>query len=207
MKLTLANQITALRILLIIPFILCMLRASQNSHGTAIRYVAFFIFMVMCLSDAIDGYFARVKKQVTRLGSFLDPLADKLLITSACILLASPATAVAGFAMPMAVVVLIIGKDVLITLGVITVYMMTGSVRIEPVAAGKCTTVLQLSMVAAILVAPEMARLLGIWPHIVVFLCWTAASAAILTMFVYIRRGIQYIERFEENHKNTTSNG
>jgi hypothetical protein len=55
-------------------------------------------------------------------------------------------------------------------------------------------------MVAAILVAPEMTNILGFWPHIVAFLCWAAASAAILTMLVYIRRGIQYIERFEENH-------
>ena len=93
MKLTLASRITIFRILLIIPFVSFMLKTNDPAlrpHAqNAMRYVSILIFLIMAISDAIDGYLARVKKQVTKLGAFLDPIADKLLMTCACLLLAS----------------------------------------------------------------------------------------------------------------------
>jgi hypothetical protein len=71
----------------------------------------------MAVSDGVDGYLARTRKQITRLGSFLDPLADKLLITCACLLLASARAHVKEFMLPTTVVVFILGKDLLILTG------------------------------------------------------------------------------------------
>ena len=105
---TWANQITILRILLILPFVICLLKVNEPDYGKFMRYMALWIFLVMCVSDVLDGYMARVKGQVTRLGTFLDPLADKILTTCACVLLAVPGTAIEGFLLPSAVVVLII---------------------------------------------------------------------------------------------------
>ncbi|MHC5073717.1 MAG: CDP-alcohol phosphatidyltransferase family protein, partial [Planctomycetota bacterium] len=109
MKLNWANRITISRILLIIPFIIFMLKINDPSisltTGKAIRYGAFLLFLIMALSDALDGYLARIKNQATRLGSFLDPMADKLLMTCACLLLASNRSAVNGFQLPPTVVV------------------------------------------------------------------------------------------------------
>ena len=79
----------------------------------------------MAISDAIDGYWARHRKQITKLGTFLDPLADKLLITCASLLLVSQRGHVEGFLLPMTVVVLIIGKDILITIGFLVMYLIT----------------------------------------------------------------------------------
>jgi len=163
--------------------------------------VALAIFLVMCASDAIDGYMARVRKQTTLLGSFLDPLADKLLITCACVLLASPGTAVVNFELPDVVVVLIIGKDVLLMLGFVVLHLTTGQKRVDPLPTGKLATVLQLAMVASILAAPELAALTSGWSHVVRLLYWAAAVVAVLTILVYIRRGLRYIEHFTDNGK------
>ena len=201
MKLTWANQITILRILLIAPFVICMLKADQTNIGRAMRYIALVIFLFMCISDALDGYMARVKKQVTTLGTFLDPMADKLLMMCACILLASSKTAIDGFVLPSAVVVLIIGKDVLLLLGFIIVYFITSHIRIVPVFLGKVGTVLQLSMVAAMLMAPEVTLVFSGWIYLIKFLWYAVSVSAVLVTLIYIRTGILYIEQFEEPQK------
>ena len=104
----------------------------------------------MAASDLLDGVLARKKGQITRLGSFLDPMADKFLVMSACILLSIEAIAGSGFELPATVAVLIIGKDVLLLLGFIIVYFMTLEVRIEAMFIGKIGTVFQFSMITGI---------------------------------------------------------
>ncbi|MBN1818364.1 MAG: CDP-alcohol phosphatidyltransferase family protein [Sedimentisphaerales bacterium] len=211
MNLTRANQITIFRILLILPFILCILHRPESAYPVALRYVAFTIFLFMAASDALDGYLARIRHQATTLGAFLDPLADKLLITAACILLTIPETAVSGFRLPLWLVVLIVGKDLLLLLGFLVVYFVTGRIRIRTVVPGKLATILQLTLVGAILTGPEFSSLLPVWPIFVRLLLWAVAILAVLVMLVYIRGGIRYIEQFAEdgtgsdNHK--TRNG
>ena len=100
MFLTLANQITILRVLLIFPFVMCLLNTGHPQYGNWIRAGAVLIFVVMAMSDALDGYLARKYKQVTALGAFLDPMADKLMITCASIILCAPQTAIDGFVLP-----------------------------------------------------------------------------------------------------------
>lgn len=75
----LANTITILRLTAIIPFVYFLLRENYTVS------LIFFVFAV--ISDALDGYFARKLRQKTKLGSFLDPLADKILIFSGNIIL------------------------------------------------------------------------------------------------------------------------
>jgi CDP-diacylglycerol--glycerol-3-phosphate 3-phosphatidyltransferase len=206
MQLTLANQITFLRIVLIIPFVLCMLEASDPKIGSKARYIAVGIFVIMAVSDAVDGYVARVQKKVTRLGTFLDPMADKLLMTCACILLATAKTAVPGFRMPLEPVVLILGKDVLVSLGFMTVYLLTGHPRVVPVWAGKLATFLQLVMVASTLIAPEMSRLIPYWKMWVKMSWWLAGIMAAVAVVIYIYHGMRYIDQIErQNRQNSTS--
>lgn len=197
MLLTLANLITVLRILLILPFVMCLLKAANPVYSEAMRWTALGIFVVMAVSDALDGYLARAKKQTSQLGAFLDPLADKLMITCASIILALPPTAVADFQLPLTVVVLIIGKDILLLLGFAVTYFLTGSVHIKPVWAGKVSTFFQICMVLSILIAPEMADWLKLWPLWVHIAWWTTGFWALMATFVYIWRGIRYIEQFE----------
>jgi CDP-diacylglycerol--glycerol-3-phosphate 3-phosphatidyltransferase len=204
MNLNWANRFTILRILLIAPFVICMLQmndpALSDRTQHILRYIAFGIFFLMAISDAIDGLLARKTRQITKLGSFLDPTADKLLMTAACLLLVSHHAGVEGFILPPTVVVLIIGKDVLIFLGFLIVYFLTAKVHIVPAIAGKLSTVLQLSMVLATLIAPEVASVFPPWAKFVRVLWWSAAGAAVLAALVYIRHGSKFIEQFENSN-------
>jgi len=204
MKLSWANYITIVRILLIVPFVTCMLKINDaelsESMRHAIRYIATFIFLIMAISDAIDGLFARIKKQVTKLGSFLDPTADKLLMISACLLLASQQGHVYGFLLPTTVVVLIIGKDLLLSIGFVIIYFITSRIFIVPELIGKIATTLQLSMVTGILIAPEVSGLFPGWIWFLRVLWWSAAATAILATLIYIRNGIRYIEQHEQKN-------
>jgi CDP-diacylglycerol--glycerol-3-phosphate 3-phosphatidyltransferase len=78
----LANRITFIRIFIIPLFMVCLLGNFPYS-----QYVAAFIFVLAASTDSMDGYIARKRNEVTNLGRFLDPLADKLLITSALVVL------------------------------------------------------------------------------------------------------------------------
>jgi CDP-diacylglycerol--glycerol-3-phosphate 3-phosphatidyltransferase len=79
--LTIPNQLTALRILLVPVFVLLLLQADPY-----LKLLGVLVFVVASLTDIYDGYHARKYGVTTRLGAFLDPLADKLLITAAFLL-------------------------------------------------------------------------------------------------------------------------
>ena len=82
-NMNLANKITFSRILMIPIFLICI-SIKYIPYGTTIATI---IFIVAALTDTLDGYIARSRKQVTNLGKFLDPLADKLLVSTALIAL------------------------------------------------------------------------------------------------------------------------
>ncbi|MCX5635824.1 MAG: CDP-alcohol phosphatidyltransferase family protein [Planctomycetota bacterium] len=203
MRLSWANRITILRILLIVPFVICMLNINDQEFSRSgqhwMRFISVLIFTAMAVSDIFDGYYARKKKEITRLGSFLDPTADKLLMTCACLLLSSKHSGVDGFLLPLTVVVLIIGKDLFLLLGFVIVYFITFQVRIVPALIGKIATTLQLSMVMGILIAPEVSIYIPGWIWFLRFLWWSAAVTAILATLIYIRTGSRYIEEYEQS--------
>jgi CDP-diacylglycerol--glycerol-3-phosphate 3-phosphatidyltransferase len=209
MKLSLASHITILRILLIAPFVSLMLKTNDPALSpgaqNAMRYISIFVFLVMAISDGIDGYLARKKKQVTKLGTFLDPIADKLLMTCACLLLASQRGHVRDFLLPPTVVVLIIGKDLVLLIGFTIIYFITSQIHIVPVFIGKLATALQLSMVTGILIAPDVSGILPGWIWFLRLLWWSAAGTAILATLIYIRNGNRYIEQYEQGQANNSS--
>ena len=101
----LANKITITRILLIPIFLICI-SIKHIPYGTTI---ATLIFIIAALTDSLDGYIARSRKQVTNLGKFMDPLADKLLVTTALIVLV-------GFKMiPGWITIIIISRELAVT--------------------------------------------------------------------------------------------
>ena len=208
MTLNWANRITIFRILLIAPFVSLMLKTNDValSYGAqnAMRYVAILTFSLMAISDGVDGYLARTRNQITKLGAFIDPVADKLLMISACMLLASQRGHVRGFLLPPTVIVLIIGKDLFLLIGFAIVYLITSQIHIAPVFVGKLATTLQLLMVAAILIGPEASTVLPGWIWLLRALWWSAAGTAILATLIYIRNGSRYIEKYENNLANNT---
>ena len=152
------NRITIARILLVAPLVICLLNINIGWSGW--RHLALGLFTVMALSDALDGFLARRLKEETPLGRFLDPVADKLLITSAIVLLAVEATAVPGFKLPSWVPVIAVGKEVLTLIGFGLVYVVTGEFFVRPRVFGKACSLVQLLMIAFCLLAPDLPPVL-----------------------------------------------
>ena len=201
-QLSLPNRVTVTRVLLIVPFVALLLYQNKPEYDGWPRYLALAIFAVMAFSDALDGYLARRTGQRSRLGYFLDPLADKLLITVACVLLAIDSTGVKGALLPGWVVVIIIGKDVLWLVGVLIIQFTVGHLSIPASRLGRASTCAQSGMVIAILLYPEIARLSGTLGWWLTRGLWCSASGlAILTLVNYTRVGLKHLGE-NHNHNN-----
>jgi CDP-diacylglycerol--glycerol-3-phosphate 3-phosphatidyltransferase len=201
LRLSWPNRITIGRILLTAPFVIVMLYINHPDFTPWMRYGALAIFAVMAVSDAVDGWLARRNHDVTRLGTFLDPLADKVLITCACLLLSSDRSAIPTLQLPIAVVVVIIGKDLYITAGFIILYMLIGHPKIVPMRVGKICTLLQLVMVIAMLFAPDIHPRLPQFRYFIESL-WAASTVfAGLTVLVYTRAGARFLSEYEHRQR------
>ncbi len=128
--LTLANKITVTRVLLVPVFVICLI---YSRPGLALA-----IFILVCSADAVDGYLARSRDEKTELGAMLDPMADKLLMFSAYVVMG-----IYGF-IPAWLAIFVISRDVLISLGFLALYMTLGAVAPAPTMLGKTTTVAQM---------------------------------------------------------------
>lgn len=186
------NRISLLRLLLVGPFIVLLL--NQPDWPWA-RHAALAIFVAMGISDGLDGMLARRLNARTRLGAILDPLADKALIISAVVLLATRGAGVppAALTLPNWLVVAVVAKDVWVVAGTVIVYMVTNSLRVRPTRAGKLCTVGQLILVGYTLLAPDLARLaegLGRWG--VLAGSWAVAGLAVFAIMSYTRLGLQF---------------
>jgi CDP-diacylglycerol--glycerol-3-phosphate 3-phosphatidyltransferase len=185
------NRITIARIILVAPLVICLL--DLNTGAWQVRRVALGLFVLLALSDALDGFLARRLGEETPLGRFLDPVADKLLIACAVVLLSLEPTAVAGFVLPNWVPVIAIGKELLTTIGFSLVYATTGQFFIKPRICGKLCTLLQSVMVGAVLAAPDLPEVLQ---RIVPVTWWLASVMAVVAAIDYLRIGNRFAARY-----------
>ena len=184
------NRITIARIILVGPLVICLL--NLNSGWGAWRHIALGVFCLMAVSDALDGYLARRFDEETPLGRFLDPVADKLLVASAVVLLAVDSTAVKDFQLPSWVVVIAVGKEILTVIGFSLVYATTHEFFIKPRIWGKACTLVQLVMIALVLLAPDLPPTLA--RGLPVF-WWLASGLAIVATVDYLRIGNRFAAR------------
>lgn len=147
--LTLANKLSIFRILLIPPFIATIMYYTPERDF--LRLLAVWIFILAIFSDALDGYIARAKGERSKLGIFLDPLADKLLLITVFICLSIVKTLPPEFKLAPWVVIIVISRDVIIVLGSAVSFMINEKIIISPTILGKITTVLQMTTVLALL--------------------------------------------------------
>ena len=91
-----------------------------------------------------------------------------------------------------------LAKDLFLLIGFIIVYFVTSKIRLAPEAIGKLATFLQLTMVAGVLLAPEISRVIPGWIWVLRILWWSAAGTAIMATLIYIRTGSRYIAEYEQ---------
>lgn len=136
----LANKLTMLRIFLV-PLFLLFIAVKNIPYGT---FIATFIFIIASLTDQLDGYIARSRNQVTNFGKFMDPLADKLLVTAALISLVELQV------VPAWATVVIIAREFAVS-GLRTIAASEGRV-IAASMWGKVKTVTQIAAIIALLI-------------------------------------------------------
>jgi len=204
------NRISILRLMLVAPFVVLVM---NQQVWTGARHLALVIFVVMAISDFVDGTLARRLNAKTRLGAILDPLADKVLIICSVVPLSLPHSAVAGAQLPDWVVVMIVGKDLWVIVGFLVIYLVTDRFRVRPTAAGKACTVVQLIMVVLVLLAPEFNRLAeGLGGRLATAASWMVAAICVLAVISYTRLGLSFVAEGAKPlddgaHKNQGSHG
>jgi cardiolipin synthase len=165
---SIANWITLVRIVLIPLFTILLINGAMEE--------ALWVFLAAAVSDALDGFVARMFSQKTTLGSYLDPIADKLLLSTAFITLAILKQ------IPGWLTVVVISRDVIIIIGVAVLFLNQIRLEIQPSIISKMTTAFQ---VVVILVALSA-----------VYIPWPApvkTGIVYLTLALTIVSGLHYI--------------
>ena len=133
------NSITFLRILLVAPLLVAM---AVGDYGLALL-----LFVAAGVSDALDGFLAKRFHWESRLGAALDPLADKLLMVASYLMLGAQGH------LPVWLVAVVIGRDLVILLGAATYRLLFGSLEMAPRLPSKANTFVQIALVAGVLLS------------------------------------------------------
>jgi len=171
------NSLTLLRIILV-PVIVIFL-IDEDYFGAMIAFV------VAGITDGLDGFLARILKQKTILGAYLDPMADKALLSSSFITLS-----VLGI-IPGWLAVIVISRDMVILLGISLLFILSISFDVKPAFISKITTLSQILTVFLVLMSKSFP-LFTSYEVIEVFF-WITASFTIISGFNYLLRGIKFI--------------
>ena len=140
--LLLPNLLSVLRILLTPVFVLLLVREDL--------WAAFFVFLAAGATDALDGFTARAFKLKSTLGLWLDPIGDKVLLTTAFVVLTIPSLGQPN-TLPVWLTALCIGRDVAIALGSLIIIALRGKRTFRPVLTGKASTVCQVFLMYLVL--------------------------------------------------------
>ena len=178
-QLNLANSITITRILLVPVFLVILLSGIPQPYGDLLAAA---VFILAAATDKLDGYVARRSKQVTTLGQFLDPLADKLLIAAALIALVAQDRVAAWVAM------VIIGREIAVS--VLRIIGVSQGVSIPADKYGKLKTVLQIVYVVYVLFpTADIATFIHVSTDVAVIIQWILA---VVVVVVTLASGFNY---------------
>jgi len=169
----LANALTILRILLV-PVLVWLLVYHRPGR-------ALVVFATAALTDLLDGWVAR-RSRPSRLGAFLDPTADKLLLASAFVTLTYLG------ALPVWITAIVISRDVILGVGALLILVMVGRLHPRPTLAGKVATLFQVLTILGALVGEYYHRaILPAWVIVLVAACTIVSGAQ------YIVQGVRFM--------------
>jgi cardiolipin synthase len=185
--LTPANQLTILRMVFIPVFVILLV---YDHLGWA-----FAVFILAGVTDGLDGLIARWFRQKTSLGAYLDPIADKLLLTTSFVVLSIRGMGLPNL-LPLWLTILVISRDVIMISSVLIIVITTGHRTFPPSIYGKTTTCLQIVTIIAVLY-------LNYRNISVPALSWLFVATAVVTVY----SGLDYIYRGKKMVSETTAVG
>jgi cardiolipin synthase len=184
-RLTIPNLITLTRILLTPLFIIFLIQGHYRQ--------ALIVFILAGLSDLADGLIARWWQQKSRLGSYLDPLADKLLMSTSFVTLSISRL------IPSWLTVMVISRDVILGLGALILRLTDYPLVIKPSLAGKWTTTVQLLTVGLVLLAK--AKLWHLPPGILTAFFYITGGLTAFSGIHYIYGGLKLVSQQAEDRQ------
>ena len=194
MKLKIPNILTIGRIILVPIFILTF-----YLPGALGDWIPFFIFLLASFTDFLDGLLARLYKEESKLGELLDPIADKIIVASALILLVTEGTII-NYEVVAAIIILT--REILIS--GLREFLAKGKINLPVSNLAKAKTFLQMFAISALLTGETGNKIINFQDYnaqtIGIILLWLSAFITLYTAYEYLRKGIDHA--ISEDSKN-----
>lgn len=188
---TFATQITVLRILLVPVFVVLGFRYGATTEAgnpeAWLGWSALGVFIFAAVSDGIDGWIARRFNQRSKLGAFLDPLADKMLMGFGVLVLWLNDWGRPDWHLPMWFAIIVWARDAVIVFGIILIKRKRLNIHYEPHWTGKATTVMQMFALGWVMLG--WIDVSPIWP------CAIAAALTVWSGITYVEQGIDILRK------------
>ncbi len=187
--LTLPNLLTLSRIFAVPILVFLLWRPVPIDYA-----ITFVLYCIVGLTDYFDGYVARAKGQISRLGQFLDPIADKIMIAAVLIMLISsrkenPIPEIAGLHIIAALVILL--REIIVS--GLREYLASLQVSMPVSQLAKWKTTFQIIALGALILGGAVPHMP--WVHGVGLVClWVAATLTLITGWDYLRTGMRHFD-------------
>ena len=194
--LALPNLLTYARIAAVPAVVACLYWQDLRGGGLWLRWVALAIFVAAAITDFLDGYFARIWAQQSTFGRMLDPIADKLLVSSCLLMLAAEHT-INSWTIWAAIVILC--REILVS--GLREYLAELRVSVPVTQLAKWKTTVQLVAIAFLLAGEAGDELVAAWigrensiiTEIGIGLLWLSALVTLYTGWDYFRAGVRHL--------------
>ena len=187
--LSLPNLLTLSRIFAVPILVFLLWRPAPLDYA-----ITFVLYCIVGLTDYLDGYLARAQGRISRLGQFLDPIADKIMVGAVLVMLissrkANPMPEIAGLHIIPALVILL--REIIVS--GLREFLAELRVSVPVSALAKWKTAFQMIALGALILGGALADL--DWVHLVGIVClWVAAALTLVTGYDYLRIGLRHMD-------------
>ncbi|MEX3008245.1 CDP-diacylglycerol--glycerol-3-phosphate 3-phosphatidyltransferase [Hoeflea sp. TYP-13] len=182
------NLLTYGRIAAVPLIVLCFFVEGRLYGSDLARWSAFALYAIASITDFFDGYLARIWNQTSNIGRMLDPIADKLLVSSILLLLAADGT-IAGWTIWAAIIILC--REILVS--GLREYLAELKVSVPVTWIAKWKTTIQMIAIGFLLAGPAGDKVIPYTTEIGIGLLWIAALITIYTGYDYFRAGLKHV--------------
>ncbi|MBR2688106.1 MAG: CDP-diacylglycerol--glycerol-3-phosphate 3-phosphatidyltransferase [Aquamicrobium sp.] len=185
----LPNMLTYARIVAVPMVVVCFFLEGHLKSSDFARWLALAIFLAASITDYFDGYLARAWQQTSNIGRMLDPIADKLLVSTCLLLLAADEDGIAGWSLWAAIIILC--REILVS--GLREYLAALKVSVPVTQLAKWKTTIQMVAITFLLAGPAGDKIFPFTTETGLVLLWIAAVVTLYTGYDYFRAGLKHI--------------
>lgn len=188
--LSVPNMLTYARIIAVPAVVLCFFLEGKLQSSDFARWSALALFILASVTDFFDGYLARIWQQTSNIGRMLDPIADKLLVSTCLLLLAADTDkTIAGWSLWAAIIILC--REILVS--GLREYLADLKVSVPVTQVAKWKTTVQMLAIGFLLAGSAGDKLFPYTTDTGLVLLWVAALITLYTGYDYFRAGLKHI--------------